>query len=361
MSSQFEQKKQNTQPVKRNRRSLWGNARRWLPGVLISVVALLAVFKFSGGIDDIGAAFGKIKPIYILACLLMTPVFLFIRAEGWRILLGGKATYSQSFWVICQGYLLNNIFPFRAGELARAVFMGRLAGLNPFYVLSTIVIERAFDLAMAAGLLLSTLPFVLGAEWARQAAWITLLIVVAGFVLLYLMGRYPGRVEVIAHKVAGKWKIGQKFILPQLGHLLRGLSILSKPSQFIRAVFFIVLSWAAAILTYYILLGAVAPKAPFWWAIFADAMLAAGIAVPSAPGALGVFEATLVFALSLLGIQEALGLAYAVTLHFTQILVTGVLGMIGLAKQGRSFSKISEDLQVEMPSPERTPGEDSEL
>lgn len=347
MSLQNQLGQENHKAHQKTRRGLWKDVRRWLPGVLISLIAIIAVAKFAGSWQDVAAAFGKIRLIHIAAVCVLTLAFLLVRAQAWKILLGGKATSSQTFWVINQGYLLNNIFPLRAGEIARAIFMGRIAGLNPFYVLSTIVIERAFDLAMAAGLLLSTLPLVLGAEWAKQAAAITMLLVVAGFVVLYLMARFPERVEILAVKLGGRWGLVQKFVLPQLNNLLKGLSVLSKPAQFLKAVFWIVLSWGIAVLCYYILLLSIAPSAPFWWGVFADAMLAAGIAVPSAPGAIGVFEGTIVFALSLLGVQESLSLAYGLTLHALQIVITGILGLIGLARQGRSLSKISRDLSME--------------
>lgn len=343
-----------TQPPKRG---VWSNVRRWLPGVLISLVAIIAVVKFAGTWQDVAVAFGKIRWEHVAICCLMTVAFLLVRAQAWRILLGGKATSTQTFWVINQGYLLNNIFPLRAGEIARAVFMGRIAGLNPFYVLSTIVIERAFDLAMAAGLLLSTLPLVLGAEWAKQAAAVTMLLVVSGFVVLFLMARYPEKVESILQKIGAKWSPVKKYVLPQVKNLLMGLSVLSKPVQFLKAVFWIVLSWGIAVVCYYVLLLSIAPDAPFWWGIYADAMLAAGIAVPSAPGAIGVFEGTIIFALSLLGVQESLGLAYGLTLHTIQIVITGILGIIGLARQGRSLSKISQEIsmeQVDIQSREQT-------
>jgi len=82
-----------------------------------------------------------------------------------------------------------------------------------------------------------------------------------------------------------------------------------------------------------------------WWGVFTDAVLALGIAIPSAPAALGTFEAAMVGALTILGIDQTTGLAYAITLHFTQIVITGVLGFVGLMRQGRSISGLFRDLQ----------------
>ena len=67
-----------------------------------------------------------------------------------------------------------------------------------------------------------------------------------------------------------------------------------------------------------------------------------GIALPSAPAALGVYEATIVGALVLLGIPASTGtgLAFAITLHAMQFVITAILGLIGLAQDGRSLAEL---------------------
>ncbi len=164
---------------------LWRNARRWLPGAIISLIALVTVFRLASW-NDLKLAFTTIQPLYLLVAVVISVVSLGTRALAWRVLLKYRATFKQSFFIICEGYFLNYILPLRAGEIGRAVFMGETSGLGPFHVLSTIVIERAFDLAMASGLLLATLPLVLGVSWARPVAILTMLLVIGGLLCLYL-------------------------------------------------------------------------------------------------------------------------------------------------------------------------------
>jgi uncharacterized membrane protein YbhN (UPF0104 family) len=133
----------------------------------------------------------------VLLGLLMTLLWLVVRAFAWRTLLQDKATIGQVFISLNEGYLLNNVLPFRLGEVGRAYLLGRKAGLDFWFVLSTVVLERALDLLLAAGLLLSTLPFVVGASWARQAAVAAGGLVVLGLAVLCCwpatgIGRWPG-------------------------------------------------------------------------------------------------------------------------------------------------------------------------
>ncbi len=118
---------------------LWRNARRWLPGAIISLIALVTVFRLASW-NDLKLAFSTIQPLYLLVAVVISIVSLGTRALAWRVLLKYRATFKQSFFIICEGYFLNYILPLRAGEVGRAVFMGETSGLGPFHVLSTIVI-----------------------------------------------------------------------------------------------------------------------------------------------------------------------------------------------------------------------------
>lgn len=325
--------------------SLWRDARRWLPGVLISLVAIAVIFRLANG-QDLRPAFAQIRPVYILISVVMTLLFLAVRALAWRTLLEEKATFRQAFFTINAGYLLNNLFPLRAGEFGRAILMGQASGLGMMHVLSTIVIERVFDLAMAAGLLLSTLPLALGMQGAQPAALMTLGLVLAGLLVLYLMARFNQQVHAWVLRWGQRWPVVQRWVVPQIDALLRGLRVLVDPRRFVLSVLWIAASWFVAVVLYYIMVLSIAPQAVLWWGAFLDSALAVGIALPAAPAAVGTFEASLVGALQLLGVAYAPALAYAVSIHFLQLVITGVLGFYGLAKEGRSITSLFSEFRL---------------
>ncbi|MEA4908927.1 MAG: flippase-like domain-containing protein [Chloroflexi bacterium] len=319
--------------------SFWKGARRWLPGVVISIVALFLVFRLASW-QDLSTAFESLRLLNVVIAVALTLISLGTRALAWRITLRGKASLRQAFFIINEGYLLNNLFPLRAGEFGRAVFMGQASGMGPFHVLSTIVIERIFDLAMAATLLLITLPLALGMAWARPVAIVTLILVVVGLVLMYLAARYNQWVQDFVSRLGARWPLVQKQVIPRIGSLLNGLSVITDPLRFLAAFSMIAISWVIWVVIYYVMLIPIVPQAQFWWAAFADGVLALGIAIPSAPAALGVFEAALVGALSLLDVNVSAATAYAISMHFLQFVVTGLLGLWGLVLEGHSLSAV---------------------
>ncbi|MGB7096387.1 MAG: lysylphosphatidylglycerol synthase domain-containing protein, partial [Anaerolineales bacterium] len=67
-------------------------------------------------------------------------------------------------------------------------------------------------------------------------------------------------------------------------------------------------------------------------------MISLGIAIPSAPAGLGVFEVAAVGAFSLLGLSTSAGLAIAFVSHFISITFTGLVGMYGIFQDGENFA-----------------------
>jgi hypothetical protein len=318
---------------------------RWLPGVLISFVALFAVFRMVRW-EDLKLSLSTIRLLNVFIVIAITLVALVARALAWQVLLAWKAGFRRSFFLINLGYFLNNILPLRAGEIGRAVFMGQASGLGTFHVLSTILIERAFDLAIAAGLLLATLPLVLGMAWARPVAVVTMILVLLGLFALYLIARNGPRVHARISGLGTRFRLVHKWIVPSLDSLVDGLGALTRPGQFLLSVLLIVTSWGLWVCMYYTILWSLSPHLPLYWAGFTIGVLAMGIAIPAAPGGLGVYEASLVGALALFGISPSSSLAIALLMRFLQFGITGIFGFYELARSHNSIHSLIAQIKT---------------
>jgi uncharacterized membrane protein YbhN (UPF0104 family) len=129
-------------------------------------------------------------------------------------------------------------------------------------------------------------------------------------------------------------------LLPRLDALLDGLGTLTRPGEFFMSVMFIVGSWVFGAAEIHLLLNSGAFAAPFWWTGFVLGVLSLGVALPSAPAALGVYEAAAVGALSLLGVPTAQALAFAILAHLIHVAVTGLIGAYALLNEGETLSRL---------------------
>ena len=318
---------------------------RWLPGVLISAVAIFAVVRFSN-IKDVGSAFRSVKVSFLLLLAGLSVLTLVVRGVAWKSILGNKVKFDTAFFGVCEGYFLNNLLPFRAGELARGLFVGRSSGLGTMHVLSTILIERAFDIVFAASIFLLTLPRVVGASWMKPVGFTAFAVVLIGLLVLFLISKNRERVKT--------WIEARKFrssfintrIVPQVNKLLNGLEALVNPAQFFLSIFWIGMTWVLWVLIYYLAVSQVVNTAPLWWGGFIASLLALGVAIPSAPAAVGVSEASIVGAFSILGISSGIALAYGIVLHVAQIITTSIFGLWGLIRDGQNFSDILASIKL---------------
>jgi uncharacterized protein (TIRG00374 family) len=310
--------------------------RRLLPGFLISAVSL-AIVLYLAKPQRIVDALRQSDLRLVIGGGAFTLAWLLVRGMAWRTLLQEKVTLSQTFFTLNEGYLLNNFLPFRLGEVSRAYLLGQKSGLGFWRVLSSILIERALDVLLAASLLLGTLPFVTGVTNARGAAMGIGGIVLVGMVGLYLVARYPEKVmrlyERLTSRIGFLSRLGKQ-VLPSF---FSGLAVLTERGRFLRAGVWFLLNLTVAMVQYTVFLLAFFPHARPLWAIFCLAVSSLGVALPSSPGGLGVFEGAVVGALAVFNLDSSNALAYAFTMHFWNYLITGLLGSYALARDGESI------------------------
>lgn len=335
-------------------RSKWKNLLRWLPGVLISAIALYAVFKLVQ-FQDLKTAFSTASWQFLAAVFVLDVISLLIRGKAWQVILGKGVTWTQTFFGVNEGYFLNNLFPLRAGEIGRSIFVGKSSGLGTFQVLSSIVIERAFDIGYAAILALLTLPLVVGLAWVKTTAWTILALVLIGFISLFFIARNQETVIGWLEKFSTGKSLFEKYFLSPIRKLIQGFGALADPKRFFLSFFWMGLSWFSWFVIYNVMVRQILPNAPLWAGAFIGAILALGAAIPSAPAALGVYEATIVASVVILGGDESSALAYAIIMHFMQFISVGIFGIWGLIREGQSlkslfsaanFNEGSEDPQV---------------
>jgi uncharacterized protein (TIRG00374 family) len=270
--------------------------------------------------------------------LLSEILWLIVRGKVWRTLLQNKATYKDAFITVNEGYLLNNILPFRLGELGRAFLIGRKAHIDFWQVIPSILIERSLDLAIAVGLFMSTLPFVIGISWARQAAIAIGIVVLLALGGIYILARNRERVMSWIERLGERWRLVKKLTGRRVVAFFDGLGIITDGKLFLAALGWEGLDWLISILQYYLFLRTFFSAPQLLWVIFALGVGALGIAAPSSPGAIGVFEAVLVGALVIFGLDASPATAFALSLHFANYLLTGLIGGYGLYKDGESLS-----------------------
>jgi hypothetical protein len=328
-------------PGKKNR----GMFLQWGLGFLLTAVAVFFLTRVISW-EDLKAAFIAVPASSLAICVAIYLFSMGLRALAWQTLLQRRVSLGRAWLVMAEGYFLNNILPLRLGEIGRAFLMGRRTGLGMLNVLPTIVVERAYDLAFAAALLLSTLPFVLKMDWARPLAILMLGLIILGLFSLYLAARHRDKLEAWLERLGQRSSLVRRYVLPQLHAVLDGFAVLTRFELFAISLLALGLSWFTAIFRDWVLLDALSPTgAPFWWALLAISASNLGGALPSMAASLGTFEGAATGAMVLAGASPEVGLAYALIIHVIHLIVSTILGLIGLSQEGESLGNLIAKLR----------------
>jgi uncharacterized protein (TIRG00374 family) len=329
-------------PAGKNNRGLF---LQWGLGFLLTGVAVFFLTRVISW-EELKAAFVAVPLSSLVICVAIYLFSMGLRALAWQTLLQRRVSLGRAWLVMCEGYFLNNILPLRLGEIGRAFLMGRRTGMGMLNVLPTIVVERAYDLAFAAALLLSTLPFVLKMDWARPLAILVLALIILGLFSLYLAARHRDKLEAWLGRLGERNSLVRRYVLPQLHAVLDGFAVLTRFELFAISVLALGLSWFTAIFRDWILLDSLSPNgAPFWWALLAISASNLGGALPSMAASLGTFEGAATGAMVLAGASPEVGLAYALIIHVIHLIISTILGLIGLSQEGESLGNLIAELR----------------
>ena len=319
----------------------------WL-GVFISILFIwLAVRGLK--LNEFWEAVKQANYIWLLPGIAVYFVGVWVRAWRWHYLLGPikKIPTQTMFPITTIGYMGNNIYPARAGEVLRAVILKRKEGVSISASLATIIVERIFDGVVMLAFVFLNLP-----ELARmtgssgfvgniqQLAVIGAGVFLGALVIFLLAAMLPQTTEK-----AGLWIISH--FLPErlhsrmTGMMIRffdGLASLRSPLNVLMVFFTSVLIWLLETGKYWFVMHAFDFNVSFFALMLLNGIANLATTIPSAPGYIGTWEAVTKAVLVAYLVEPDVALAYAVVLHVALWLPITLLGAYYLAREGIRWS-----------------------
>ncbi len=270
---------------------------------------------------------------------------LLTRAIRWRILLGPRVSLFTSFAIINIGYLVSNVLPFRLGDPARAAAIGLRSEVKISAALSTVVVERVMDMLMVVLLLSISLPFVAQAGWTARAGLLGGVAAVISLAVLILLAWRPDWGRRMARWLLARIpRLDQEHWMEMADGLLEGLSALRSARRAAGLLSWSVVIWASIVGYYFAILGAFLDRPALVEGAFLACATGLGMALPSSPGAMGLFHSIARYALQLpfgVPVEEAVSVAF--TAHAFQYIILCLLGLIGLLQQNLSLGRLQTD------------------
>ncbi|MDD1670176.1 MAG: flippase-like domain-containing protein [Methanomicrobiales archaeon] len=287
--------------------------------VSVILAAAIIVFMLTRVWGDLVLAAEHWNPLFLVPAVAFSTAGWWLRGARYRSILGNlgiRAGLAFSTATVLISQTANLIIPARLGDLVRVLILKHenLSGYSTG--ISSIVIERFFDILTVALLGLIALPFVLGVpSWVYYVIIIPLALCGAFVIILLALGKVQSENRIIAILFSMIHEIRKASLTPGAIVGLSGLSLVIWFTD-IATTLSIALMFRAEVALPVIIL-----------AVVVGNMVKA---VPLTPGGIGTYEAAVAVILVLSGTGQATATLIAVSDHLVKNVVTAAGGALSI-------------------------------
>lgn len=277
--------------------------------------------------------------------LLLVPVFFImlscvISALKWSRIVGYGVRVKDTFVSLLIGLFINNVLPARIGEIARAYVLSKKKPISFSYSVSTVLLDRFFDLV---GLLLLTFLFFPRSGLPPRVSRV--LIGFVGFMLfcvaVLISASRENFLARIVERLTKKGKPYSETVVNRIVEIHNNLKRINSPSNLAYLSFLSFFQWLCMSFSLYLVIrGFGVPIDPFH-VPFVCALLNMGITFPSSPGYVGLYQFLLVYLLSIFGVPRHEGFSISLIYHAAWYVPYNIFGLLFIAGEQLKFRELS--------------------
>lgn len=340
------------------------NIKRWLIwlGLVISAVFLYLAFR-EINYSELWRTLQQVKAWWLVPGLLIYFGGMVVRAWRWQYLLKPlkKVSIGNLFQILMIGYMGNNVFPLRMGEVLRAVVLKRRDDVSISGCLATIVVEKIFDAVVVVGFVLlnlgqlALLPGGVSLSQVSGLATWAAGIFLFGLAVFVAVAMFPQPAQHFLHKMISKiipvrWRepvinIADKF--------LDGLKSLRSPKDAVMILLTSILVWLMETGLYWSVGRALNLELTFGQLLLLNGLVNMVLLIPAAPGGLGTFDATGRAVLEAYGIPAEPALGYTLILRIAIWVPITLLGTIYFIREGLKWTLDVGEMQAQAEFPDQ--------
>lgn len=317
---------------------------KFILGVAISIFFMALALR---GLQ-LGEVWGILQSarfIWLIPAIAVYFVGVWARAWRWHYLLRPLKNIPTKtmFPVVCIGYMGNNIYPARAGEVLRSVVLKRRENVPISASLATVIVERIFDGVVMLGFVFLNLPFLASQiSDATTVGWIQSLALYGGIafavvLLIFLLtAMYANVAErwinfFIDKLVPARWR---EKIHPIVNRFLSGLESLRSPREVLMVFLTSVIIWLLETCTYWFVMQAFDFRVSFFALMLMNGIVNLATTIPAAPGYVGTFDLPFISLLKAYNVSSDIAAGFTLLLHVTLWLPITLLGGYYFAREG---------------------------
>lgn len=282
----------------------------YLTVLVFNITLFFVLYHWFSGHLNLHYFVADVRHLTYLSFVLVSALYLVnIMIAAWRFASLMNCDYAQALNITCVMYGLNNLLPFRAGDVLSPLFARRVYGFDIPETLMVTFLSRYLDL-----IILMVLGGVLVLSRSTENdSYIVYLLTILLSLSLIAMALY--RSLILRPGKMREYCLGSPF----LASLLRSIErIMAQPEKW-RLILMSAVLWFSVLLVYYLFFHVNLPQGRF---TLADGILllfttTLCFAIPYSIAGIGIFETAIVYCLvKFSGVANTQALALAISFHF---------------------------------------------
>jgi uncharacterized protein (TIRG00374 family) len=295
-------------------------------------LSAVLVYYFLRRLDlsQLGSTLVSVNLWILSICLLTKGAVLSLGALRSKVFLKPLRSYSfaECFTPWLGGYVTNNIFPLRLGELVRIDLLARAGGISRGSIVAVAALERLLDLASFLILLAVVVPLLaIDISGDHHLAWGLGAILGTLLVVIWLVAKpstFPRVVAFLSRPFSPRVRA---WLFEKAQRFVDGFTALRSSRSVMQALALTFATRLVGVLTIQCWLWAFGLDLPVFAPLAVMVFLSIGTMVPSSPGFIGTFHVACAYALELMGVEPAMAASVAIAGHFMATVPWTVVGL----------------------------------
>ena len=333
-----------------NKKTIW----------LILAIAISGIFVWLAlrglELDKVWAEIVNANYYWLIPSIAVYFVAVWARTWRWDYMLRPLKHISvrRLFPVVVIGYMGNNVYPFRAGEVLRSFVLYKREDVPVSASLATVIVERVFDglvMLMFVFIALPLSPIPGENQSVRNVVILASIAFFVALILFFALAAMPKRFHALA-----EWGLGltgglltgksKAQILGILDNFLAGLESLRSFRNVLMIFFTSVIIWLLETVKYWFVMHAFDFEVSFFALMLMNGVVNLATTLPSAPGYVGTFDTPGIQVLQLYGIPANIAAAYTLVLHAALWFPITALGFYYMIREGMRWADIGKAVEM---------------
>lgn len=248
------------------------------------------------------------------------------------------------FPTVVIGYMGNNVYPARAGEVLRCYMLRRKEGIAISASLTTTILERIFDGLALLVFILLTLPFAPLPPVYRTFVIVFSAVFCVAIVGFFIVASRPERIRFLYTWVVDR--LLPEAVRPRVHSLfdrvVEALQFLRSPRDMAFVFASSIVGWLIETTKYWLIMHAFPMKVSFAVLMLMTAVVNLFTTIPSSPGYVGTFDAPGIAILTQFQVDHAVATGYTLVLHVALWLPITLLGAWYMLRESMDWKEIEQ-------------------